>query len=696
MPDDQQVVPTTEAQKGIWLAESVRRDDRSAYLWGEYTDIDGELDTAHLQAALRRACAETEAVNVSFFSTPAGELRQRFRRAEWVFPLVDLTGEPDPAAAAESRMRAALDRSLDLGSDRLLGGEILRLAARRHWLFLWTHHISLDGAGMTLLSRRIADVYNCLLTSTPIPANGWGGLRDLVDAEAEYRRSDAFERDAAAWRTRMDGRPGFLSLAPVPAAAAGHSARLTTMVPAEEFAALRAAAEATGHRWSRTVAAATAVCLQTLTGSRDVVLSLPVTARCTELSRSVPSMSANVLPLRIEIPRSATIAGLTSTVADRIAAVQRHQRYRGERLRRELGYPEDGRKFFGPVLNIQRFSYGLRFGPGTATVHNVAAPPSEDLSIVAYDRGDGGLRLDFDGNPANHDTALLAQVRDRFVHVLRQFTESPPDALVARLPVATPRQRETVATFGTGAPTRDGPDTAIGLFSEHVRRTPETFAVSSAQTGERLTYRELDARAGRLAARLGAHGAVTGTTVGLLLERSVDLVVAVLATVKTGAAYVPLHREDSPDRLAAVARDADFGLLVTDAATGSDAFAATFRDRGGTTVDLGRPEETAAPAAVTARPDQLACVMFTSGSTGEPKGAAITHGNLASLAKDRWWTEGATARVLLHSPHAFDALTSNSGCRCSPGAKSSSLRRGGRTRPCSNGRSPTTASPACG
>ena len=143
-------------------------------------------------------------------------------------------------------------------------------------------------------------------------------------------------------------------------------------------------------------------------------------------------MSANVLPLRLHVDPAAPVGTLLDRVADELRLVRRHQRYRGEHLRRELGYPEDGRKFFGPVLNIQRFDRPLRFGPTTATVHNLQAPPSEDLSIVAYDRGDGVLRLDFDANPANHSAELLHDVADRFLHVLWQVAEAdretPPGA----------------------------------------------------------------------------------------------------------------------------------------------------------------------------------------------------------------------------------------------------------------------------
>ncbi|OZM71252.1 non-ribosomal peptide synthetase [Amycolatopsis antarctica] len=655
MSDTGQDLPITEAQRSIWLAENAGFTTRSTYLWGEYTDISGALDVERLLTALRQACRECEAINV-IFTAEDGPRQRVSPRADWSFPVRDLGEEADPERTALHSMREALDRPLDLSTGPLLGGTIFRLGADRHLLFLWAHHIALDGAGMTLLSQRVAGIYTAVEAGEPVPAHGWGSLRLLAEEENAYQDSGEFAADAADWQAMMADRPDFLSLGSHPAAVSSSSLRLTSTLDSAAFARLRTAADEAGQRWTRLVVAAAAMFLHTMTGSRDIVLSLPVTGRRSELSRTVPSMSANVVPLRIRIPSSATVAELVGRVDAEIRKVQRLQRYRGERLRRDLGYPEDGRKFFGPVVNVQRFAYGLSLGSCTATVHNVAAPPSEDLSIVAYDRGDGELRFDFDANPAGHDEDLLAVVRDRFLHTVRLLADSPPGTELSRLDPATAEERARVLAAGTGTADTRPPGTAPALFAERVRESPEAFAVRSAATGERLTYRELDRRADAMAGRLACMGAGPGTTVGLLLERSVDLVVAVLATARSGAAYVPLHRDDATGRLAGALADAEVGLLVTDAVTDADELPGRFREDGGPVLCLDRPGTTVRMRPVAVFPEQPACVMFTSGSTGRPKGTVITHANLASLAGERWWAEGGAERVLLHSPHAFDVL----------------------------------------
>ena len=676
VPENRPELQLSDAQLGIWLAEHAGLSHPGAYQWAEYLVLDGTVDADLVAAAVTAAAAECEAVNVHFTEPTDSLPVQRFIPAPaHTVEVVDLRGASDPDAAAREWMRAGLAEAGGSDAGPLFLGAVLRVTDDRSLVFHRVHHIALDGAGMALFAERVAEIYSCLYDGRAVPESGWTGLRPLVEAEAAYRDGSERAEDRTWWLDRLAGRPDFLSLATRPAPAAAHSLRLTRVLPTAEFAALRAGAERLGHRWTRLLTAATAVYLHAMTGSRDVVLSLPVAGRPPELAHTVPAMSANVLPLRLRADPAATIGDLLDQVAGELRLVRRHQRYRGEHLRRDLGYAEDGRKFFGPVLNIQRFDRPLRFGPATATVHNLQAPPSEDLSIVAYDRGDGVLRFDFDANPANHDEELLRDVADRFLHVLWQVTEADRDTPLARISATTATERRHSAALGAGDHTSIDPgSTAVGGFAEQVRRTPDAFAVRSVETGERLTYRELDTRSSALAAELAAVGAGPERTVALLLERSVDLVVAALAVVKTGAAYVPLQRDDAVSRQEAVLSDAGARVLLTDLRTEEDPIVAPARDRGARHLnvraldvraldvraggagasDSNRDADSAPEPRAT--PEALACVMFTSGSTGRPKGVAITQGNLAGLAADRWWSEGGADRVLLHSPHAFDAF----------------------------------------
>ncbi|MCT2589003.1 amino acid adenylation domain-containing protein [Streptomyces sp. N2-109] len=208
------------------------------------------------------------------------------------------------------------------------------------------------------------------------------------------------------------------------------------------------------------------------------------------------------------------------------------------------------------------------------------------------------------------------------------------------------------------------PVTLPEAFARQAELTPEATALMCAAKEEpALTYRELDARADRLARRLATEGVGPGSTVAVLMERSAQLVVSLLAIVKSGGCYVPLDSRQPASRLQWVLQQTGARLILTDGSGPQAEFGAGLGPGPGPLgvlpVPLGPSDGRAGPAApgVPAEPRQLAYVMFTSGSTGTPKGVAVTHENVVGLAQDQAWRTGAHERVLLHSPHAFDAFT---------------------------------------
>ncbi|WP_146058820.1 amino acid adenylation domain-containing protein, partial [Streptomyces sp. FM008] len=184
-------------------------------------------------------------------------------------------------------------------------------------------------------------------------------------------------------------------------------------------------------------------------------------------------------------------------------------------------------------------------------------------------------------------------------------------------------------------------------FAARVAEHPDALAVSS--PSGRLTYAELDARAERLARVLAERGVTAESRVGVLLERSADLVVALLAVLKSGGAYVPLHAASPEERTRSLLARSRTELVLTDRDLASVAGVPAVR------VDTAPASDSRPPAAP--HPDSLAYVMYTSGSTGRPKGVAITHADITALAADTRWHNGAHRHLLFHSPHSFDAAT---------------------------------------
>ncbi|WP_234438831.1 condensation domain-containing protein, partial [Streptomyces sp. NRRL WC-3774] len=243
------------------------------------------------------------------------------------------------------------------------------------------------------------------------------------------------------YKRQLADRPDPVRLTARPPHIAGGFLRRTGHLTAPAGDLVHAAAERAGTRWSRVVLAATAAYLHALTGTRDVVLGLAVTGRESEAELATPGMASNVLPLRLSVRPDTTAADLVRQAARTTRDLLAHQRFRGEDLRRELDWPQDGGRFFGPVVNIMAFGPELRFAGHPTTRHNLSTGPVEDLAFNVYDRGDdNGIRVDLDASPEHYSAAELAAHHRRFVRFLERFAAAAVESgtVVGRVEPALP------------------------------------------------------------------------------------------------------------------------------------------------------------------------------------------------------------------------------------------------------------------
>ncbi|MFJ8028822.1 amino acid adenylation domain-containing protein, partial [Streptomyces sp. NPDC096311] len=663
--------PLSAAQSGVWFAHQLGVTELE-YNVAQSVEIDGPVDVAVFRRAMDQLLAETETFRVAY-GEENGEIRQTLEPEHGpglVFH--DLSGEPSPDKAAESLVRADLARRLDLlNGDCQYTFLLLKLADDR---FLWyqrSHHVAVDGYGGALFTRRLADIYNALITGATPAATPFASLGDLLAEENAYRASDAFVRDREHWSACLAGHE--------PAAAA-HTAprvrtavpdgtpspatvRITSHLPAATTEALRAVAREARTHWSAVITAATAVYFQSLTGSSDVLLGLPVTARTSATSRRTPGMVSNIVPLRVTVPAHHTFRQTVAETARKMKAALRHQRYRHEDVLRDNGAARGDGRFFGPMVNVMSFDDDLSFGGHRAAVNNLANGPVDDLSFAVYDRtGESGLRIDLDGNTSRHTADEVAQHLERFERVLTALVAAP-QTQAGRVDVLSDDDRRRVLHEWNDTATAhpaDGSPLLSARFERQAARTPDATALVHGDT--RLTYAELNRRANRLARLLVAHGAGPESAVGLALPRSVDLVVAMYATVKAGAVYLPLDPEYPLDRLHGILADATpVTVLACDSTAGllpEDTHRILLDDPGTRAALLSAPDTDLTDADRTAPllPTHPAYVIHTSGSTGRPKGVLITHeaidNRLAWMQDDH--PQGPGDRVLQKTPAGFD------------------------------------------
>ncbi|KUO05696.1 hypothetical protein AQJ58_39660 [Streptomyces sp. DSM 15324] len=625
--------------------------------------INGPLDHSLFEQALRQTVDEVDALHVRFTES-ADDARQIVRRVpDWPLPYVDVSGGPDPSAAATAWMEQDIRTPMDLAEGPLFRHALLGLGPDCHIWYHSYHHIVMDAFSAQLIARRVAEVFTALEEGRSGGEPPFGSLRGLLDHDAAYRSSDRFAEDRAFWSGLFADRPQTPRLVRPSRATPSELLRSTTRLSQARLDRMQETARRARVPWSQLAIAATTAYVHRMTGARDVVVGLPVAARPDVVLRRTPGMTSNILPLRVSLRPDLSIAGLVRQVSDRALEIVARQRYRGEDLHRDLDLPEQVAARYAPLINVMSFDYDLRFGGRPATVHNLSSGLVGDLTFAVWDRRDGsGLQVDLTAHPEVCTRTELTAHQGRFVALLNALTEVDPDSPVGRIDLLTAAERRRLLLPPrAAAPARRA--TLPELFQAQAKAAPDAPAVCLDDT--RLSYSELNTRANRLAHLLIARGAGPERVVALALPRSVELIVALLAVAKTGAAYLPLDPAYPNSRLAFMLQDAEPVLVVTDQDTAPSLPAhatALVLDEAAPAALLGaQPATDPADGDRThpLAPDHPAYVIYTSGSTGRPKGVLVTHHNVVRLfdvTRDRFAFGRRDVWALFHSA-AFDFST---------------------------------------
>jgi amino acid adenylation domain-containing protein/non-ribosomal peptide synthase protein (TIGR01720 family) len=659
-------LPLSAGQQGVWFAHQLDSSGQK-YNCAEYISFDGPVDVAMLHAAWTLLREEADIVRVRSVVQENGLWQVLDPDHAADLPLVDFASADDPEAAAHRWMRRDIGRPLDLSTGPISTFALLKLSGTRLFLYYRMHHVIVDGYGVHLLGQRLAEIYSSLSVGQSKVTPGFGPLTTLLDEEAAYRASEDFEKDRAYWVDRFGDRPEPLR---VPGRRSAEWSlpddelrlRLTSPLPRADLELLEQAAAESGTTWQILVMTIVGAYVHRVTGRRDVVLGVPVTGRRSAESRRVPGMVTNSVPVRLDVPPGAMLSQLVPRLTQEVGRSLRHERFRLEDLQRELVPDGEVGALIGPIVNFMPYGGPLRFGEIPATSHNLASGPVLDLFVtVRPDPSSGTMSLVMDGNPELHDLESLTGHQERLTAFVRAVARDP-DTAVARIDVlgAAERRELLVERNATALPLSD--ETVPELFRQRAAAAPADIALLHG--GVTMTYGELDARSDRLAQELAVRGVGPEDFVALALPRSPGLVVAMLAVLKAGAAFVPVDTSYPAERIAYTIDDSAPVYVITTAELAERLPGSTPRilvgeDTGaGADTSAGTGTAQGSPAAPLTRPgpDHLAYVIYTSGSTGSPKGVAVTHRGLRSYVADhtRRYGVDADSRVLQLVSPSFD------------------------------------------
>ncbi|MCI1154646.1 enterobactin synthase subunit F [Stenotrophomonas maltophilia] len=630
-------VALTEAQTGLWFAQRLAPDNPS-FNTAHAVWIDGPLDVTAFVAAADQAAFEAQAFALRFAEGADGQPLQWHDPAH--VPLLsvrDVSAEADAAAAARSLMHADRLSPVDPARDRISQQMLLELGGQRWVWYLRVHHLAADGYGMALFTDRVCALYAGRM-GEPLP-----GLAGVLADDAAYRADPRRALAGQWWREHMQGAPAGVGLAGT-LAASDDALRWVQPLDAAFREQLLQASVRWLQPWPDVLAALSAEYLRRMSAADEVVLGVPYMGRLGNASARVPAMVMNVLPLRVAAGEGSAEA-FTRGLGLQLSQGRKHGRYRGEQLRRDLGLVGAQQRLHGPLVNVQPFYRPLALADVQATLEVLCTGPVDDLTLGFRGDGQALLDLEIEANPALYSREDVEAHAARLLHFVSAALQADD---IAAVPLATPEEAQQVLQEFNATAHALPETTLVELLQQGMDRDPHAPALVFGDAA--LDYATLEARSFALAAQLRAMDVGPGSVVAVALPRSLELVIALVAVLRAGAAYLPLDLAHPDERLARIFASAQ-PVCVLAAADVSARMAG---------VPVLAPEQWtalsfAAPWADPA-PDDAAYVIYTSGSTGEPKGVVIEH--RAIVNRLLWMREHygirADDRVLQKTPATFD------------------------------------------
>jgi amino acid adenylation domain-containing protein len=650
--------PLSFAQERIWFLARLAPES-PAYNIARSFALRGPLDRAALERSVREIVRRHEALRTTFAATGA-TLVQRIAAEPCVqMPTVELGGLPASLGEAESeRLRhAEAERPFDLESGPLVRTVLLRSGPGERTLLLTIHHIVADGWSMDLLFRELSALYAG--ASLPEPPLQYA---DFVVWQRGRLQGDNLERLLAYWQGRLGGAPPMLELPsdrPRPRVRTWAGGLRTFGIPVPA-AAVRAAGAAQGASPFMVLLAAFFALLQRATGRTDLVAGSPVAGRDRSELEGLIGLFVNTLVLRADLAGDPSFEEVLRRAREATLGAYNHQEMPFDKLVEVLAPERDLSST--PLIQVLfaledmgRSGLGL---PGLAVTPLPvwSGTAKFDLSFTLAQEGEGfAATLIYDREI--FDAATMSRLAGHFGNLLAGAAAGPGRRL-SDLPLLTEGESQQLLREwnDTGTPYPEAP-CLHELVAAQAARSPERVAV--AFEGESLTYAELEAAAGRLAQHLAGLGAGPEVPVAICAERSLELVVGLLAILKSGSAYLPLDPSYPADRLAYMLEDSRAPVLLVHERLlerlpdpGAAVLLLDGMAAAGTCTASSSPSS---PGALPGSPN-LAYVIYTSGSTGRPKGTMNAHRGIVNRLL--WMQERfrltADDAVLQKTPFSFD------------------------------------------
>ncbi len=636
-------LPLSFAQQRLWFLHQFA-ESSPFYNIPSVLQISGALDVAVLGQTFNEVVRRHESVRTSF-SVVDGEPVQVIAAAEpFRLPVIDLDDLPLEERELKTRSLITEETTtpFDLSVSPLLRAMLLKLAADDHVLIVTMHHIVSDGWSMGVLIREMTDLYAAFLKKQPSPLPELPvQYADFAVWQRDWLSGAVLDEQLAYWRKQLHDAPAHLELPtdhPRPAVQTFNGATAAVLLPSALSEAAKQLSQREGVTLFMTLLAVFQTLLYRYTGQEDICVGTPIANRNRAEIEGLIGFFVNTLVMRTQLSGAESFRELLQRVREVVLDAHSHQDLPFEKLVEELAPVRDMSRspLFQVMFALQNAPREYLELPGL-TFNRLASGSKTakfDLTMSVTENRQGFVVV-LEYNTDLFEATTIERMLGHFQTVLESVVADPQQR-VGDCELMPAAEKEQLLVEWNVRAVDYGPEQTLDqLFSAQVARTPNNIAVVFEE--ERLTYAELDERANALAVKLQSLGVGPDVMVGVSMERSIELVVALLAVVKAGGAYVPLDPSYPQERLRFMIEDAKPAvILTTDDTDRSD----------GSDPDLIRGFD----------PSHPCYVIYTSGSTGTPKGVVVTHANVVRLfsATRQWFDFNENDVWTLFHSYAFD------------------------------------------
>ncbi|WP_121642680.1 non-ribosomal peptide synthetase [Bacillus vallismortis] len=618
----------THAQKRVWFTELLEPGTGICNLTA-CVKFRGNIDHDALEEALNHSISRNDAIRFQLLE--GEELEPRLYLAEYQYTSLETTDFSNvEMIEIEQWIQDQARIPFQLFNSPLYQFSLLRIHSHEVWLFAKFHHIIMDGISLNVMGNQLIDLYQKIKKQDPLPDQPEPSYLSYIEKESQYLQSSRFAKDRLFWTQTFQQPPDYHSLAGQTSfqKQSTSASRDTITLSPHLGQTIRIFCEEQKINIISLFMASFYICISRLTSKKDLAIGTYYGNRGSKAEKEMLGMFVSSLPIRITVDPDADFLSFVRRVGREQLSVMRHQRFPYNLLVNELR--KDQKKLhnlIGISMQYQPLQWHNADGFDYETALYFSGYTANELSVQIQERIDTGtIQLNFDYQNILFSLEDIKRIQLHLLTLLENAVQHPYK-FIKELDMTNVKEKQKLLYgFNKTEAVLPIAPSLHGLFERQAAFTPERPAIRF--SGGSLTYAELDMYASRLAARLAARGVTKESIVGVLSERSPDMLIAVLAVLKAGGAYLPLDPAYPEERLSYMLKDSGAALLLTQPGCSAPNFSGETLEVDMTSLAGEKAENLVfAPA----DSDSLAYVIYTSGSTGQPKGVAVEHRQAVSF-----------------------------------------------------------------